>query len=315
MTQTVDYSAILAQGSKQKQQRPPIIILDGQKKLGKTTWAAAFPSPELLCGEDGAHSIADHRWPQDGVIETWTQLLNYTRAFAYGKHDFKTLVADTLGPLSVLCLSHVVHDSGKSSWEKMGWGKEEDLVREWRMWLSLIEHCRNKRGMNIVLLAHAEQRGVNDAQLGERVYTHQGEMHQKLWNLTSNWADIVLYGFRDATLHIPKEGHGKPRAILNDGRWIATEAQTGYEAGVRGGYWLPPRILLAYEDFEEALFETPAKVRTRIMQLAQQLQQAGAKDPKSGAPIAVDKVQVVITGIGDNIGRLRDAEEYLRAVK
>src|SRR5882672_4858507 len=158
MTQAIDYGALLASASKQKQTRPPITLAYGEKKLGKTTFGSQFPSPVFLCGEDGAHSIADARLPSEGVIETWDALLNYTRALAYGKHDYKTIVADTVGPLSTLCLAHAVMISGKGSWEKMGWGKEEDLVREWRVWQSLLEHCRNKRGMTIVLLAHSTQR-------------------------------------------------------------------------------------------------------------------------------------------------------------
>jgi hypothetical protein len=314
MTQAVDYTAILAQGSKQKSTRPPIVLLYGEKKLGKTTFASQFPKPAFICGEDGAHSIADNRWPSEGVVGSWPELLNYTRAFAYGQHPFKTLVIDTLGPLSNLCLEYIVRESGKGSWEKMGWGKEEDLIREWRVWLSLIEYCRNKREMAIVQLAHAEIRGINNTVIGDRVYTFQGEMHQKLWGVVSNWVDILLYGRRDSNLEVPKQGRGKPREVFTGDRWIFAHAGNGFEAGVRAGYWLPAKLPLSYEAFADEIAETAPKVRARIEQMAGKLQASGAKT-EAGKPITAESVMSAVNKCGDDIGRLQDAEEQLAKLK
>lgn len=313
MTQTIDYTALLAQGSKTKASRPPIIMTYGEKKLGKTTFASQFPTPAFLCGEDGAHGIADHRWPAEGVIQSWSELINYTRAFAYApSHPFQTIVADTTGPLANLCLAHTVEKSGKGSWEKMAYGKEEDLLSEWRIWLSLLEQCRNKRGMHIVLISHVEARGLNNTVLGERVYVYQGEMIQKLWTFTSNWVDILMYAYRDSSVHVPPKGRGKPRAMLTEDRWLATKAATGFEAGVRGGYWLPDRLPLSYEAFADEISETPGKVRARILELAKKIEAAQIKT-KEGKPILVESVKASIASVGDNIQKLQAAEDQLQA--
>lgn len=266
MTQAINYDAVLASASKQKQIRVPLIVMYGDKGVGKTTWSSQFPAPIFLCGEDGAHSIAEVRLPAEGVFDSWDHVLTATRALAYGKHDHKTLVADTIGPLSSLCMSHVVAQSGKSSWEKMGWGKDEDLIREWRVWISLLEHCRNKRGMTVVLLAHVVGRGINSPQLGERFYVFQGDMNQVVWNFTSNWADIVLYGAREMLIHEPE--HGKTRALMKADRWLHAHPDTGFEAKVRAGYRLPARFPLSYAAFQAELSETADGVRKRIAALA-----------------------------------------------
>jgi hypothetical protein len=310
MTQAIDYGALLASGSKQKQSRPPILLAYGEKKLGKTTFGAQFPKPAFLCGEDGAHSIADHRWPNEGVIESWDQLLNYTRMFVHANHDFKTLVADTMGPLAMLCLTHTVLQSGKGSWEKMGWGKEEDLVREWRVWQSLLETCRNKKGMNIVLLAHAAQRKVSNTQLGDAHYIFQGEMHNQIWAITSNWADIVLYGSHGYRLE--EQEHGKTRAVHDGNRWFYAQSDTGFEAGVRGGYWLPTKFKLDYQSYMAELSDTPAAIRGRIAELAKTFPPTEDQAVKN---ILGWTTPTALAAIGENVGKLRALEAQVKQAK
>jgi hypothetical protein len=314
MTQAaVNYDQILASSSKAKVKRPPITLLYGEKKIGKTTFGAAFPKPIFLCGEDGAHALADHRLPSEGWITSWTETLNFTRAIAYGKHDFLTFVADTAGPLSAVCLDHVVKDSGKNSWEKMGWGKEEDLVREWRVWLSLLEHCRNKRGMNILILAHSVQAGVNDSQLGEKYYVWQGDMFRSLWAATSNWADILLYAAKERSLHDPGE-NAHTRAMIKDNHWVysaQTSEHFGFEAGVRGGYWLPSKFKLDYKMFADNLADSPAATRVRIIELSKAL-------PKDSSEAAVKNllawaIPANLSTIGDDMSRLRGLETQMQS--
>lgn len=311
MTQTIDYGALIASGSKAKQSRSPIILGYADRGLGKTTFGSQFPKPAFLCGEDGAHSIADHRWPSEGVVETWDQLLNYTRAFAHAPHDFKTLVGDTIGPFSLLCLTHTILQSGKGSWEKMGWGKEEDLVREWRVWLSILETCRNKRGMNIVLLAHTMQRKVSNTQLGDAHYIYSGEMHPQIWAVTSNWADIVLYGTHGYRLE--EQEHGKTRAVHDGNRWFFAQPDTGFEAKVRGGYWLPAKFKLDYKSYYDELSETASAVRARIVALVPTL------TAEHVAPLALDLVKANVERFakecGDNVGKLRALEGQVKQMK
>jgi hypothetical protein len=316
MTQqtVVDYTALLASGSKAKSKRPPILLLYGEKKIGKTTFGAAFPKPAFLCGEDGAHGIADFRWPNEGWITSWTSLLNYTRAFVHAKHDFKTIVADTLGPLSAVCLEHVVAESKKGSWEKMGWGKEEDLVGTWRVWMSLLERCRNERGMNVVLLAHAVQAGVQDSQHGDKYYVWQGDMHRAIWNATSNWADIVLYAAKERALHDPGEGI-HTRAVVKDNHWIytaQTSADYGFEAGVRGGYRLTPKFLLSYDAYNTELNETAEAVRQRILALAKAMP---ATDDPMVKNLLLWATPANLATFGDDINKLRALENQLKEAK
>lgn len=309
--QTVNYDAVLATGSKQKMKRPPITFLYGEKKIGKTTFAAAFPKPVFLCGEDGAHAIADVRFPGEGQIMTWAENLNYTRAIAYGKHEHQTLVADTAGPLCSLCLEHTIKTSGAPTWEKMGWGKEEDLVREWRVWLSLLEHCRNKRGMGVVMLAHATQAGVQDSQLGEKYYVWQGDMQRSVWNFTSNWADIVLYAAKERAL-LGLGDDERTRAMVKDTHWVyssQTSEHYGFEAGVRGGYWLPSKFKLDYKVFADSIADTPVAVRARILESAKSL-------PKGGDATVLNLLAWAtpssLSTLGDNMTALRALEARMQ---
>lgn len=304
MTQAVDYSALLKSGSTSRQQRPPLIVLHADKGVGKTTFASQFPSVALISGEDGAGSIIENRWPNEGAVESWDSLLNYTRAFAYGDHKFKTLAVDTCGPLSALAIAVAIKQSGKDSWEKMGWGKDEALVAIWRVWLSLLETCRNKRGMTVVLLMHSALRKVNDPKLPEAYYNFQGDIHQSLWAHTFGWADIVLYGAREMAIHTPE--NGKARAMLKKTRWLHSQSDTGFEAKTRTGYRLPPVLELTetgtYERFMSELRESAAGVRDRIGVLVKQI----------GQPDVATKTSEFMKHAGDSIEDLRLIELKLK---
>lgn len=304
MTTAVDYTALLKSGSTQKQQRPPLIVLHADKGVGKTTFASQFPSVALISGEDGAGSIIENRWPNEGAVESWDALLNYTRAFAYGEHKFKTLVVDTCGPLSALAIATCVKQSQKENWEKMGWGKDEALVALWRVWLSLLETCRNKRGMTTMLLMHSVLRKVNDTRLPEAYYAFQGDVHQSLWAHTFGWADIVLHAARDVAVHV-SDGN-KTRAMLKPDRWLYSQSDTGFEAKTRTGFRLPAKMLLpengAYDRFMSELRETAASVRDRIGVLVKQIGQADV----------ATKTSEFLKAAGDNIEDLRILESKLK---
>lgn len=298
----VDYNAILAGASDAQSNIQPTILMYGEGGVGKTTFAAKAESPVLLAAEDGARRIVGvKRLPGDRVVESWSEALDLTRAVAYGEHTFKTFVVDTMDVLESHCIEHLVKASGKRSFEAMGWNRDTEVLREWRIWLSILEHIRNKRGMMVILIAHATAKTINDPTIGS--FSGWSGKAKHVWSATYNWADLVLFAQHDLALH---EREGKARAITTGARVIHTQRGTGFEAKQREGFRLPARLPLSYEAFAEALgvAETPDELRARIRALVEAI---GRED-------VAKKAEAYLKKAGTNVSRLREIENNLKAV-
>lgn len=296
-----NYQSILAKASDVQEDAPGIILVYGEGGLGKTTFAAGSPRPIFLCTEDGAKRVKGaKRLPADGSIQSWAELLDYTRAIAYGEHNYGTIVADTADCADALCVASLVKDSGKLSFEKMGWGKDEALAAKWREWLSLLEHCRNVRGMTVILIAHAIARSINSPTIGQ--YSgYSGKMNKTLWGVTYNWVDVALFAELERVLHEPDQG--KARGIVSGDRFLHTKPGTGFDAKQRAGYHLPAKLPLSWSAFADALKagdETADVVRERIAQLVLQ-------SPEDAA-----KAESYVKEAGDDAVKLRSVENALQ---
>jgi hypothetical protein len=199
-------------------------------------------------------------------------------------------------------VNQVTKESGKPTFEKIGWGKDEALAAKWRQWLLLLEHCRNERGMMVILIAHVEARTITDPTIG--TYSgFAGKMNKKVWGVTYNWADIVLFAHMEKGLH--EADNGKARAMVSGARIVHTVEGTGYEAKQRAGYPLPPTLPLDFGAFAEALKagdETPEVVRTRIDALLTEI---------ANEEIA-NKAKVFVTQAGADVVKLRGVENGLK---
>lgn len=302
---SAQYDEILKGASDAQIDIPPIVLVYGEGGVGKTTFAAGAPSPILLAAEDGARRIRGvHRLPGEGVVSSWGEVLELTRAVAYGEHSYKSFIVDTIDLIEPHCVASVVKASGKPTFEKMGWGKDEALIGEWRVWLSLLEHIRNRRSMTVILLAHAAPRTINDPTLGS-FSGWSGKCGKNIWAVTCNWVDLVLFAQHDLALHEPD--NGKARSIVTGARVLHTERGTGFEAKQREGYRLPKRLPLSYEAFSQALAataETPDVVAGRIAELVLVI----------GRPEVASKAADFVKVAGQDVVKLREIENNLKVM-
>ena len=95
--------------TKGRQERPWRIILSGTNGVGKSTWAAAMPKPLFIDLENGTHHLDVERT----YTETYAEFLDTVIALCEEKHDYKTLVVDSLDWLETLVHTSVVQDISK----------------------------------------------------------------------------------------------------------------------------------------------------------------------------------------------------------
>jgi hypothetical protein len=231
--------------------KPPRIIIYGPPKIGKSTLGADAPAPIFVTTEDGADGLES--LPQFPRAETWAALMGSVRKVADEKHDYKTVVIDTINGAAELCAMHVCATKFKGDWGPAGFGSfGQGLAAtsvEMRELLPLLDKCR-ARGMTVLLLAHAGVSTVRDPVLGD-YQKWAPDLDRRIWARVSAWVDVILRADYEVAI---TEGRDGKRAVHSDStRVLIASGSAAEEAGARVGYELPERMPLAWSSIAEAI--------------------------------------------------------------
>ena len=195
-----DYAALL---NTKAEFRNPNLFLYGPPGVGKTVTGACFPNPLFVRDkqEDGINTLktsnlVDPNIPVMPVAETWMELLQQMAWIASKSEGFQTLVVDTIGGLERLCAEHICKTQFRGQWGEKGFGGFgrgwEACVPEWRRLINAFDSIRDKKGMQIVLLAHSQVKMFKNPE-GDDYDRYQPELHHKIWAATSKWVDMILF--------------------------------------------------------------------------------------------------------------------------
>jgi hypothetical protein len=279
-----------------KQERPLKVCLYGIEGCGKTTWASQAPSPIFLCSEDGTSQIDVARFPSP---QTWKDVLEAVRVLTQEVHTFKTLVIDTLDWLEPLCWEAVCQTHGKRSIEDFGYGKGYLFaLDQWRLLLGKLDLLVRSRKMNVVLIAHAAIKRVDDPQTGP-FDRYRMKLHEKSADLLREWVDAILFARHEVTTYTDKN---KVRGRSNGHRVIHTQWTAAYDAKNR--FSLPETLPLAWDEFEAAVrAHQPASADALKAELADLI-------PRLADPGAAEKA--LKDWAGDNPARLAQLLDKVR---
>lgn len=293
-------TSILDNAADGGQSDPPLFVVWGAGGVGKTSFALKHADhAAVIAYEVGARGISNTKcYPPRGVVQDHEEGLRYLRALAEDDHSFKTVVLDSFAPFESLLIAHVVKQSGKASYEKMGWGKEVPIVAELRSTLSYLERMKY-RGIQTVIIAHEKRVTVKDPVQGDYNVFAGSTQIKETWGALFEWADIVGYCASDYLVH---EGKQIQRS---ETRKLHTKLGSGYQAKQRYGYEHASPLPLDWRAFEDALAaggDTPNAARERIQSYVHEL---------NDAEIA-DKATKYVADAGDDLHQLREIENALR---
>lgn len=146
---------------KKPEARAPIITIVGDAGTGKTSLAASFPKPVFIRVEDGIGRIAKECETPDAfpVVKSEEQLKEQLRALLTEEHDYQTLVIDSITALDTMFSNEIMAKEKRTNLAQCGGGYGagfEMLAGKHATIRAACGYINEKRGMNIIFIAHAE---------------------------------------------------------------------------------------------------------------------------------------------------------------
>ena len=172
------------------------------------------------------------------------------------KHNFKTLILDSLDWAEPFVWKEVCREGGKANIEDFGFGKGYIKVDDkWKAIQTGLDMLREKRGMHIVCIAHAVP-VTFDPPDADPYQKYNIKLHKRAAALWTEWAEMLLFLNYKAKV-ISGENGGKGKAIGKGERVIYTQERPAYLAKSR---WpLPESITIGHDKtwqaFHDALNE------------------------------------------------------------
>jgi len=235
--------------SKTKRVRSPKIVVVGQGKIGKTTFAAMAPNAIGILTEDGADAVDANAFP---LAASLPEVYAAIDTLINQDHDFQTLFIDSLDWLEPMIQEYVCKQNNWKNIEAPGFGKGYvAAAEEWRNLLSGLEVLRSAKGMGIILIAHDKIKRIEDP-LTEGFDSHVLKLHDRAGALVQEWADVIGYaGYRIFTNKIDAGfGNKETKATTTGERILHVEPHPAHCGGNRFGLSNMP---LDWTAFQEAL--------------------------------------------------------------
>lgn len=224
-------------------------MLHGVEGVGKTSFAAHAPKPIFLMakGETGLETLIDSgrlgEVPHLPETQTWDDALSAIEWLSTAEHPYKTLVLDTLNGFERLCHEHVCARDFSNDWSERGFvGYQrgfEMALADWRELLNAIDKLREAKRMATICLCHTKVANFKNPS-GPDFDRYAPAVNAKTWELTSRWADHVLFANFYTVTEKEKGSIGKAKGKGGQDRVMYTVRHAAYDAKNRAG--LPEEI-------------------------------------------------------------------------
>lgn len=221
---------------------PPISLIYGPAKIGKTTLASEFPAPYYVRTGDGERAPKGVTMKSFGVSETYADIIDQIDWMLDAEHDRKTWVLDAADGLELHIRAEACARNGWANIEEPGFGK--GYAAEQSIWHEFIKKVMalKKAGFYVVIISHVKAKTVP----GVTTDSYPRYMPNLRDDASAALCDASdLIGFLHQRVSIKKEELGfKKTNNRGEGSGdvnIAVQERPGYIAGSR--YDIPKTTL------------------------------------------------------------------------
>jgi len=230
--------------------RPPRIVVYGTHGIGKSTFAASAPNPVFILTEEGLDAISATAFP---VCSSFEEILEAIGALANEDHNFESVILDSADWAEQLIHKRVAQDNNVKTIDAIGYGRGYKAAADyWRQLLDGLDHLRNEKGMQVIVLAHSQVRRFDDP-LADPYDRYQLDLHHGSASLVSEWCDIMMFANQQYTTVKADVGFNQKvtRAVGSGNRVLYTQERPGWQAKSR--WAIPDTLPLDYQKFAESL--------------------------------------------------------------
>lgn len=243
--------SLLEQVTHGKTQKAPVLLIYGTAGIGKSSFGADAPKPIFIRTEDRQGHLNVSKFP---LVSTYEQFVEQLKTLIQEKHDYSTLVLDSLDWLERGAVhAHVVAEfisDGSNKIETVadigygqGYAKAAYFAKEIVQGLTVL---REKKGMSIILIAHAlvKQMTPPDSDAYQK-YTL--DMHDKFAAPFIQFADAILFAQYKTVFAKQNKKFDKDakRAVATGARILHTEDRGAWLA--KNSYDLPAELEMRKE--------------------------------------------------------------------
>lgn len=170
------------------QQVPPRIAIYGGHGIGKSTLASKFPAPIFISTEDGLDSLDVVSFPKAQKI---SDVVESIKTLIKEDHQFKTVVVDSVDWLIEPLIAESINAQYDEKQQAYGKGQMY-MAEEFREILQGLDALRTKRGMNVVLIAHAAVVKFEDPRT-DPYDRYQPKLPKACNALLQEWVDVLAF--------------------------------------------------------------------------------------------------------------------------
>jgi hypothetical protein len=230
------------------------ILIYGAAKVGKSTFASQAGKVLFMATEPGLNALSVYKVD----ITKWEDILETFAELAATKHEFTTVVIDTVDNAYLLCADWVCRKNNVKHESEMEYGKGFGFVQ--REFMRVITRAA-QFNFGLILVSHAREKEVvvKSIKTIKTTTTLPDKVNEKLMG----FVDMILYCDIDAALD--KSG------AVTERRVIRTKPSKNYDAGDRTNR-LTEVVDLNYSEFKK-VFEA-GEPKTEVVEVK-------APDPKT----------------------------------
>lgn len=191
------------------------ILLYGQEKIGKTTFASEFPNPYFFMFEPGGKDLSIHK----SDIKDWGHFRHLLKQIEADK-KFDNVVFDTADVSSVMCDRYICEVNGISDVDEMDFGKG---WRKLRLEFSTCVQRLLRSGKGVLFISHATEKEFK---------TKSGAKITRIIPTMSKQAREILEPLVDIWAYYRYNGKGREIVLQGDEEVAAGHRTRNHFAGV-----------------------------------------------------------------------------------